>query len=177
MLNPGCVSLLLARSRRLMERNEQFILDGRVKLGTLGQSRLFFMVLAALFFSLPSSAREQVQAGLAGKNILVLHAFEANMPINVKTEQGLMAMLETGGLDVKQQFFEYLDLARNPGPEHRKNLTERMRLRYGQRKIDLIVTLYAEPLQLVLHEASSLFPNVPILALYLSGSTKEINGS
>jgi two-component system sensor histidine kinase/response regulator len=115
----------------------------------------------------PICAQGRQQVALAGKNILILHAFEANMPINVKTDRGLMAALETGGLGVKQQFFEYLDLARNPGPEHRKHLAELLRLRYGQRKIDLIITLYAEPLQFVLHEGWTFFPKVPILALYL----------
>src|SRR5512139_932792 len=83
----------------------------------------------------------QVQADLATKNVLILHAFEANVPINVKTDQGLRAALEAGGLGIKNQFFEYLDLARNPGPEHRQHLTELMRMRYGQRKFDLIITL------------------------------------
>jgi hypothetical protein len=114
------------------------------------------------------TAAGQAQTDLATKTVLILHAFEANVPINVKTDQGLRAALEEGGLGVKQQFFEYLDLARNPGPEHRQHLAELMRMRYGQRKFDLIITLYAEALHFVLTEGRDTFPEVPILALYLS---------
>jgi hypothetical protein len=72
----------------------------------------FILFISELSFAL-APAQAQPQAALAGKNVLVLHAFEANMPINVKTDRGLMAALETGGLTVKQQFYEYLDLARD----------------------------------------------------------------
>jgi PAS domain S-box-containing protein len=115
----------------------------------------------------PAAAHSAPAVDISRKNVLVLHAFEANMPINVKTDQGLTAALDAGGLGVKQQFFEYLDLTRNPGPEHRQQLSELLHRRYGQRKIDLIVTLYAEALQFVIDEGGRLFPDAPVLALYL----------
>jgi hypothetical protein len=159
-----------------------------VNRGVLGSLRVAGLTLLLWGLGLPAHAHAQApavtdgkagvvreekgpqredQADLASKNVLILHAFEANMPINVKTDQGLLAALETGGLGVKQQFFEYLDLARNPGHEHRKQVAELLRLRYGQRKINLIITLYAEPLQFVLNDGRNLFPDAPILALYL----------
>jgi hypothetical protein len=78
-----------------------------------------------------------------------------------------MTALESGGMDIKSQFFEYLDLARNPTPEHKNRLVEMIRVRYGERKVGMIVTLYAEALQFVLNEGRSLFPEAPLLALYL----------
>ena len=122
---------------------------------TAGLTLLAWLTL----FSPPASAAEQ--------NVLILHAFEANMPINVMTSQGLMPTLEAGGLGVKNQFFEHLDLARNPGPEHRRDLAELMGHRYRHRKIDLIITLYPEALQFVLNEGQALFSDAPVLALYL----------
>jgi PAS domain S-box-containing protein len=116
--------------------------------------------------------------GLAGpasgeeRNVLILHAFEANMPINVMTSQGLMPTLEAGGLGVQSQFYEHLDLARNPGPEHRRDLAELMAHRYRHRKIDLIITLYPEALQFVLNEGKALFSDAPVLALYLPNGMK-----
>jgi hypothetical protein len=118
--------------------------------------------------SAPAFAQSQPQAALAGKNVLILHAFEADMPINEVTDRGLRATLDSGGVSIRNQFFEYLDLARNPGPEHRKLMADLMRLRYGQRKIDMIITLYAEALQFVLTEGRGIFPDVPILTLYMS---------
>jgi len=107
----------------------------------------------------PAEAEEQ--------NILILHAFESNAPINVKTSQGLIPALEAGGVGVQNQFFEHLDLARNPGTAHRKDLAELIGHRYRHRKIDLIITLYPEALQFVLNEGRTFFPGVPVLALYL----------
>jgi PAS domain S-box-containing protein len=106
-------------------------------------------------------------AAAAEHNVLVLHAFEANMPINVMTSQGLMPTLEAGGLGIQNQFFEHLDLARNPGPAHRRDLAELMAHRYRHRTIDLIITLYPEALQFVLNEGRNLFSDAPVLALYL----------
>jgi len=42
-----------------------------------------------------------------------------------------------------------------------------MRLRYSQRKLDMIITMYPEALEFVLEDCRDIFPDVPILALYL----------
>jgi hypothetical protein len=57
---------------------------------------LLFCVL--LFFGLgvgSAYARTQPQNPLEGKNVLILHAFEANRPINVITDRGLRASLDS----------------------------------------------------------------------------------
>ena len=123
------------------------------------------LLIRLTFPTPPASAEPQ--------NVLILHAFEANMPINVMTSQGLMPTLEAGGLGVKNQFFEHLDLARNPGPEHRRDLAELMGHRYRHRKIDLIITLYPEALQFVLNEGQALFSDAPVLALYLPDASRS----
>jgi signal transduction histidine kinase len=126
---------------------------------------LLFLLLTCAAWA--DSAVAQPQNPSGQRNILILHAFEANMPINVKTDQGLGQAFEAAGLEIKNQFFEYLDLVRNPGPEHRARQAELLRVRHGRRKIDLIITLYAEALQFVLEDGRSLFPDAPVLALYL----------
>jgi PAS domain S-box-containing protein len=83
------------------------------------------------------------------------------------TDRAIRAALDAGGVNIRNQFFEYLDLGRNPGDEHMKLMVETMRQRYGQRKIDLVVTLYPEALQFALNEGSGIFHETPILALYL----------
>lgn len=100
-------------------------------------------------------------------SVLVLHTFQANMPLNIKADQGIRTTLEAAGVGVKQQFFEYLDLARDPGPEHRQQLAEMLRLRFAQRKIDVVITLELGALQFVLNEGRDLFPDAPVLALDL----------
>ena len=104
---------------------------------------------------------------LSNKNILVLHTFEANLPANIKTDQGIRVTLEAAGLGVKQQFFEYLDLARNPDSEHRQELAEMLRLRYARRNIDFVITQRLGALEFLLNEGRALFPDTPVLALDL----------
>jgi PAS domain S-box-containing protein len=128
---------------------------------------LFFIFLISELCTDLASAHAQLQVDLTGKNVLVLHAFESNVPIFELTDRGLRAALDAGGLGIRNQFFEYLDLARNPGPEHRKLLAELMRFRYGHRKIDMIITMYPEALEFVLKDGRDIFPDVPILALHL----------
>ena len=42
-----------------------------------------------------------------------------------------------------------------------------MRMRYGHRKLDMIITMYPEALEFVLKDCRDILPDVPILALYL----------
>jgi PAS domain S-box-containing protein len=46
-------------------------------------------------------------------------------------------------------------------------MAEFMRQRYGQRKIDLVITLYPEALLFAVNEGCPIFPGAPIVALYL----------
>ena len=106
-------------------------------------------------------------ADLSHKNVLVLHGLESNVPIFELTDRGIKTVLDSGGVGNRNQFFEYLDLVRNPGPEHRILMAEFMRQRYGQRKIDLVITLYPEALLFAVNEGCTIFPGAPIVALYL----------
>ena len=112
-------------------------------------------------------APEAPAVALSGKNVLFLHTFNANMPLNIKTDQGIRATLETAGMGIEQQFFEYLDLARNPDPEQKQQLAEVLRRRYSGRNIDFLITLQLGALELLLNECRGLFPDAPVLALDL----------
>jgi len=106
-------------------------------------------------------------ADVSHKNVLILHGAESNAPIFELTDRGIKRVLESGGVGIRNQFFENLDLIRNPGPEHRLLMTELMRERYARRKIDLVITLYPEALLFAVNEGCTIFPGAPIVALYL----------
>jgi PAS domain S-box-containing protein len=133
------------------------------------RSHVFFILLICGLLScpVPTHAQSQPQNPLTGKKVLILHAFESNVPIFELTDRGMRVALDSGGMSIRNQFFEYLDLARNPGPEYRELLADLMRLRYGHRKIDLVITLYPEALLFAIKEGRSIFPEAPIVALYL----------
>jgi hypothetical protein len=132
----------------------------------------FLVFLISLIWqpSVPALAQTQAQVDLTGKNILVLHSHEANAPVFWGTDKGLSETLESGGISSLNQFFEPLNLRQNPGAEHRKLLVEQMRVRYGRRKLDMIITMFPEALEFVLKDCRDVLPNAPIIALYLPQS-------
>jgi PAS domain S-box-containing protein len=112
-------------------------------------------------------AQVRPQTALEAKNILFLHAHEANAPVFVETDKGFSTKLQSGGVPILNQFFESLDLRRNPGPEHVRLLVEEIRRLYSHRKLDMIITMFPEALEFVLNDCRDILPDVPILALYL----------
>lgn len=134
------------------------------------RSMAFLVALLLLFCGSFGTglAQSQPPADLTGKNVLILHSYEVNTPVFVRTDSGLSTALQSGGVPSLNQFYESLDLRRNPGPEHRKMLVEQMRMRYGHhRKPDMIVTMYPEALDFVLNDCRTDLPDVPILAIVL----------
>ena len=114
-----------------------------------------------------AASRPMSKVDLSQKSVLILHGLESNVPIFELTDRGIRKVLESAGVGTRNQFFEYLDLVRNPGPEHRALMAEFLRQRYGQRKIDLVITLYPEALHFAVGEGYKIFSGVPIIALYL----------
>jgi len=109
---------------------------------------LLFSVILAWQIGSPALAQTQSQVDLSGRNVLILHALESNVPVVEFTDRGLRQALTAGGVPVRNQFYEFLDLARNPSPEHRKTMVELMRCRYTGRKVDLVISSYPDALRL-----------------------------
>ncbi|MDA8139853.1 MAG: PAS domain-containing sensor histidine kinase [Desulfobacteraceae bacterium] len=135
----------------------------------------FFLLLAFGPGAGPAFAQAQAQVDLTGKNVLVMHSGEANAPLFLKTDKGLATTLESGGISELNQFFESLNIILNPGIEYRQALVEKLRLQYGHRKVDVIITMYPEALAFVLADCADIFPHVPIIALYLQKSLELPN--
>lgn len=83
-------------------------------------------------------SQNQFENPLQHKNILVLHAHESMASIFEKNDNALSAMLASGGITHRKQFYEFLDLRRNPGTEHRKHVAEMSRLRYARRTMETL---------------------------------------
>jgi PAS domain S-box-containing protein len=134
----------------------------------------YLLILFTLLFNGPCPrvihAQMQPQANLEAKTILILHSHEANAPVFLGTDKGLLTALESARIPRLNQIFESLEMRRYPFQEHRRLLVEQMRLRYSQRKLDMIVTMFPEALEFVLKDGRDIFTDVPILALYLPQS-------
>lgn len=129
---------------------------------------LFFIILlpyghdADLAYA---QTRSQIQ--LENKNVLILNAFESNIPAFERTNQGLSAALQSGGIGIRNQFYEHLDLVRNPDHENRKLMTQLISKRHSERNIDLIITLFPESLNFLLEMGPDFFSAASVLALFL----------
>ncbi|MGD9971710.1 MAG: PAS domain S-box protein [Desulfatirhabdiaceae bacterium] len=134
---------------------------------TLYYSLCFVILLVFGPGARPVLAHTQMKVDLTGKNVLVMHSGEANARIFLETDKGLSTTLESGGISERNLFFESLNLVWNPGPEYRKVLAEKLRLQYSHRKIDVIITMYPEALEFVMRDCKDIFPDAPIIALYL----------
>ena len=111
----------------------------RIRWMTLCHPLFFFILLAFGPGAGWTFAQTQPQNPLGGKNVLILPAFESMVSIFEKTNQGLSAALQYGGIGIRNQFYEHLELRRNSDPEHSKLMVELMRQRYGRRKFDFMV--------------------------------------
>ena len=129
---------------------------------------LLCLVLLIWQLCVPALTQAQPQVDLSGKKVLILHEIEYNVPILVATNRALIEVLESGGISIRNQFYENLDFGRNPEPEHRKKVAELLRQRYSNRQVDLIITTYAWALKFALNEGLTIFPQAPIIALYLA---------
>jgi two-component system sensor kinase FixL len=123
--------------------------------------------LAILLLTFGSPSPGLAQSDLSGKNVLIVHSYEANTPVFMRADSGITTALEAGGIPSLNQYFESLDLRRNPSLEHRRLLVEQMRTRYGHRKIDIIISMYPEALDFVLNDCRDMFPDAIILAIVL----------
>ncbi len=139
----------------------------RIRWITLGYPLYFLVLLACGAYVGSAHAQPQPQNPLSGKNVLILHSHEANAPVFMGTDKGLLKTLESAGIPALNQSFRSLDLRQNPGPEYRRLLVEEMRVRYGHRKLDMIITMYPEALEFVLQDCRDIFPDVPVLGMYL----------
>jgi hypothetical protein len=61
---------------------------------------------------------------LTEKRVLILHSHEANAPVFIGTDKGLLTALESGGIPRLNQLFKSLDLRQNPNPEYRSLVDE-----------------------------------------------------
>lgn len=135
------------------------------------KSFCFYMFFIGLIVYGPivgiARSQTQVQNPLETKNVLILNGAEPNTPAFESLNQELLAVLQSGGIGIRNQFFEYLGLTRNPSPESRKLRMQLVSRRYSEHKMDLIITLYPNSLKFLLDMDQSFFPAAPVMALII----------
>ena len=78
----------------------------------------------ALLFLAPLGAgfcasQVQAQFDLASKRVLILHSFAYAQPVYKIIDKALRESFVASGINFNNLYFEFLDLARNPGQKYR----------------------------------------------------------
>jgi PAS domain S-box-containing protein len=121
------------------------------------------LVLVCLIFG--TCGLSLAQTDLASKRILILHSFGYAQPAYKIIDASLQDAFIASGLDFNNLYFEFMDLARDPGPEYRRNLIDVYRQKFKERKIDLVVALHTEALDFLVGDARDVFPGVPVISV------------
>jgi PAS domain S-box-containing protein len=114
---------------------------------------------------LPGTSTAMAPSDLASKKILILHSFAYAQPVYKIIDTALIDSFVSSGINFNNLYFEFLDLARNPGQEYRNELIELFRRKYKARKFDLVLTLHLDSLQFLLKEGQDVYPEGPIISL------------
>jgi PAS domain S-box-containing protein len=102
---------------------------------------------------------------LASKKVLILHSFAYAQPAYKIIDAALIESFVSSGLNFNNLYFEFLDLARNPGQEYRHELAETFRKKFKGRKLDLVLALHQEALQFLLKEGKDIYTEGPIISI------------
>ena len=89
------------------------------------------------------------------------------MPAYQKATPAFLSVMEAGGININDLFFEYLDLQRNNNAEYRQKLADLLRYKYAKHQVGLIVTVHTAALDFLLDEGKGLFPDAPIFSYLL----------
>jgi hypothetical protein len=126
---------------------------------------LSWILFACTVYAGPAHAQAQPAIGLREKKILILHSFAYAQPAYRIIDHALIDFFVAAGLDFHNLYFEFLDLARNPGEEHRHRLVEMFRTRFQGKKLDLVLALHQEALDFLLEEGKEFYPEGPIISV------------
>ena len=120
---------------------------------------LLIILLAVPVAATPVAAENGGQA----KRVLIIHSFEPFLPYATVVNQSIRSTFESDKT-VKADFYvEYLDLARFPGKEHRRDLPGMLARKYSGRKPDLVFVMLFPALEFYLDHIERLFPGVPVI--------------
>jgi signal transduction histidine kinase len=113
----------------------------------------------------PGTGAAPAESDLASKRVLILHSFAYDQPAYRIIDNSLRESFVASGLNFNNLYFEFLDLARNPGQEYQERLIELFQHKYKGRKIDLVLTLHQEALRFLLKAGRDFYPEGPIISI------------
>ena len=122
------------------------------------QTLVFLISFAS--FCLPLYALTQPSKAT---NVLVLYSLEREAPIYSSFDKALRSQLESPESYPLTYYTEYLDLMRFPEESQQEELVDFLRVKYSNRKIDLVVVVSPLALKFAIKNGDALFPGTPIV--------------
>lgn len=134
---------------------------------------LLLSLLAIVLFNLPASAAPESSGR---KNILLLYQEARNVPAIVEADQSITSTIRSrlpGAIDF---YAEFLDLTRFSSDSFEQELVKYYRMKYADKRIDLIFAVGRPVLNLLMKHRAELFPETPIVFLITDKSFAESLG-
>jgi len=113
-------------------------------------------------------------AGAGHKRVLILYAYNNNVPTLQQIVAGIGTVTKSSHLRSADFVHEYLDILPPKFPAHRSKLGDFLLQKYAGQQFDLIVTYTTEALNFLLKEGKDLSPGSPCIALF--AEIKKENG-
>ena len=105
--------------------------------------------------------------GQENKKVLLLSSVDSNLPAAVFIEQSLRSTLKNGLPDGVEVYAEYLDSTRTRVGDYEQELIALLRRKYEGKKFDVIFTIDASALRVLLRHQHEIFQNIPIVFMAL----------
>ena len=128
---------------------------------------LLALWLAPLALAAASSSSVEPHApGANHKRVLILYAYNNNVPTLQQITVGISGVINRNNLQSADFVHEYLDITPPKYPTHRSKLGELLLQKYAGQQFDLIVAYSTEALSFLLDEGKELSPGSPCLAMF-----------
>ncbi|MBU0968953.1 MAG: hypothetical protein KKA54_21560 [Proteobacteria bacterium] len=130
---------------------------------------IYFLLLCLMPFALvsaSSSANVPQATGVGHKRVLILYAYNNNVPTLQQIAAGINRVIKNSNLRSIDFVHEYLDIAPPKYPAHRSELSELLLQKYAGQQFDLIVTYSKEGLNFLFNEGKELSPGSPCIAIF-----------
>lgn len=131
-------------------------------------------VFCAVLGILPRTLWPQEPASTP-KRVLILYSFDNEEGIYSGFDHILRAQVRMRVRGRVEFYTEYLDMIRFPAPEHARETVKLLKLKYAQRKPDLVVPVSYSAVQFLMGEGKELFPGTPVVALFNVRRLEDLN--
>jgi len=129
--------------------------------------RVICIVLAILFSIINVCAAENRET----KRVLILAGHFKNQPAVQLAEKGIQQIFQANPDYRIKQEIEYLDLYRFASKDYKRKIVDLLNHKYGDRQIDIVITILTSALRFMLDYGDEIFPGIPTVFTVVSEPT------